>query len=143
MEGINLAPIIQFRDDTPAAPAAPLKIAGVAPALRPYLPDSIPVPPEPSPKEPTYSALAAKQRQALFADKDFVSKYQNGHVEADRIIKTLLRIETAAKNVSEEELQPLANQIGLLKPQPLLDLPAVDPMEHRGAVATDYRLTAA
>src|SRR5262249_21273458 len=53
-----------------------------------------------------------------------------------------IRIETA-KGLSEEQLQPFANQIGLMKPQPVPDLPKVDPLEHRGAVASDYKMTAA
>jgi hypothetical protein len=137
MQEINLAPIVQLRQDTPAA-SAPLPIHGVAPALRPYVPDAIPVPPEPQAKELSYAALAAKQRAAFFSDKDFVAKYQAGHVEADRLIKGLIRIEMS-KNVPEEELKPFASRIGLHKPESVPDLPPPpSPLERADAKPSDF-----
>jgi hypothetical protein len=140
MQEINLAPVIQFRD-TPPQPTAPLPIHGTAPALRPYVPDSIPVPPPPTTPQPTYAQLAEQQRQALMRDKDFVAKYQSGDVAAARKFEVLHRI-ILAKGVPDEALTTLAFRAGLEKPLPVPEAPAVDPLERQGAVASDYKVSA-
>jgi hypothetical protein len=135
--GIFAAPDIQLRNDPVARP--PLRVDGVAPTLRPYVPDAIPVPPEPSTPAPSFAQLAEQQRQALMNDAEFKKAYFAGDVNAKRTFEALHRI--LVSGAPDEQLGELAQAAGIEKPAPLP--PAPPPrnlLEHADAKPGDYRV---
>jgi hypothetical protein len=137
--GVILAEPVMSPGARPEVMRAPLSIAGVAPALRPYVPDAVPIPPEPSTPAPTYSQLAESQRQALMRDKEFVAKYQNGGAKERQQFEALHRI-ILSKDVSEDSLTELAKAAGIEKLPPLPPAPPpADPMAFNTA-PSDFRV---
>lgn len=100
-----------------------------------------PPPPEPQTPPPTYAALAQEALDGFKGDPDWVKRYQaGGHKERQSMEAVHKLILGAKQGLTEEQLKPLADVIGLTKLPPLPDLPKSNPMQRANAQASDYQL---